>query len=87
MCVLDCMHAKNPHTIGISLRKIIFLGLVKIFLFVIQIILFRIQKVNSSVVVIFKIQSVTVRSHTENLCWEPTNTLCVMDGVNNLVVL
>lgn len=78
---------KNPHTIDITLRKIIFLGLVKFFLLVIQVVLFPIQKVNSAVVVIFKRQGVTVRSHTEKLCWEPLNTSYIMDGVNNLVVL
>lgn len=59
---------KETHTIGITLRKIIFLGLVKLFLLIIQVVLFPIQKVNSAVVVIFKRQGVTVRSQTEKLC-------------------
>lgn len=53
----------------------------------IQVGLFPIQKANSAVVVIFKKQAVTVRSHIEWLCWEPPNTMHIVDDVKNLVVL
>lgn len=54
--------------------KLVFLGVFRFISYV---------ESNNAVVVIFKKQTLTVRSHNKKLCWESPYTMYIMDGVKN----